>query len=415
MAKTLDAFISHASVDREIAERAYAMLEERELHCFFSPRTIDGASDFQREIVEAIREASVILVLLSKASAQSRWVQWEVRVAADLAKVIIPARIEDFEPELENPIHPCIFYLQYTDLFPDFEEGMRQVLKVFDSEPAAPVGEQAIAPAKSEAPPAEWRGSRITGEEIIARLRDGTRRGDRRAAYLLGRCLADGVYVEADDRQAVRMFQLAAQGAPPDPQAVHALASMYRQGRGVGRDDAKMISLYEQAAGLGYLPSLYRLGRIYETGEGASRDLGRAYRRYLAAAQAGFAPAQFRVAELSLLGAGVTVNHANALTYAQQAAAQHFGPALNLMGRLYRKGVGVPQDDAAACVWYERAIAQGEPAGAWNLASMYERGLGVEKDPARAHELREVWTLLREGRSPGEAAEGEEGGHDVDG
>ena len=54
--------------------------------------------------------------------------------------------------------------------------------------------------------------------------------------------------------------------------AIKELALMYREGRGVPKDIAKVEELYRKAAGMGELYWLYFLGRDYIKGSGVPQD-----------------------------------------------------------------------------------------------------------------------------------------------
>ena len=393
-----DAFISHSGADLGAATRLNDDLKAGGIKTFFAPHDLPGACKVPAGLASAIEEANVLVLLVSPSSVESRWVQMEADIASRLGRTVAPVRLRDFYVPVGNGLYPYTFDLNYIDLFPDWTAGEARLVRLLKSDRSVDPGEtasdvrhavQSEAKATHPASPSPPASVKVDTKAILEDLQRRVARGEPEAMYALGRYLLNKE-TTSDDAQAVRLIRLASEGANGLPQALHTLADCYRKDRGVGRNYAKMLRLYELAAMRGYAPSFYNLGRAYENGWGVSVDSGRAYRRYAAGANLGFAPAQFAVARMNFAGIGVPVNDANALSFAQMAAARHYGPALNLMGRLYRKGRGVVQSDAEACVWYQKAADQGDVAGIVNLASMYERGLGVQKDEARSRALRGV-------------------------
>jgi TIR domain/Sel1 repeat len=71
----------------------------------------------------------------------------------------------------------------------------------------------------------------------------------------------------------------------------------------------------------------------------------------------------------------------------EKAAAKGDARAMDRLGVLYEKGYGVTQDYAKAREWYEKGAAKGNAHAMANLAMLYYYGYGVAKDPAKASEL----------------------------
>ena len=91
-------FISYSSKDQSFAERLYADLQSKGVRCWFAPEDLKWGERIRTGIDEAIRLDDKLLLILSKSSVASGWVEREVKTA--LAKerkeqrtVLFPVRI----------------------------------------------------------------------------------------------------------------------------------------------------------------------------------------------------------------------------------------------------------------------------------------------------------------------------------
>lgn len=93
-------FISHSSRDQELAERLHADLQQRGLRIWYAPEDLKIGDRFQERIEESIRVYDKVMIVLSEASVQSRWVEREVNAAGERENrenrtVLFPIRIDD--------------------------------------------------------------------------------------------------------------------------------------------------------------------------------------------------------------------------------------------------------------------------------------------------------------------------------
>jgi uncharacterized membrane protein len=109
-----DLFLSYAREDRECAESFAGALKNRGWTVWWDRRIQVGRS-FSAEIERELDAAACVLVLWSRNSVASEWVQNEAAEAAR-RKVLVPVRIEDVRPPLE------FRRLQAADLF-DWRNG----------------------------------------------------------------------------------------------------------------------------------------------------------------------------------------------------------------------------------------------------------------------------------------------------
>lgn len=92
-------FISYSSKDRNVANMAVALLEERGNCCWIAPRDILPGKEWGEAIVEGIRESSVFVLIFSQNANTSPQILREVERAVNAGIPIIPFRIEDVVPE----------------------------------------------------------------------------------------------------------------------------------------------------------------------------------------------------------------------------------------------------------------------------------------------------------------------------
>jgi len=91
-------FISYCAEDRSTAEAVCATLEAGEIRCFIAPRDVLPGRDYAETLIEAIREARLMVLVYSSRSNNSKHVVREVERAAGGEIPILPLRIEKVTP-----------------------------------------------------------------------------------------------------------------------------------------------------------------------------------------------------------------------------------------------------------------------------------------------------------------------------
>lgn len=92
-----DVFISHSSQEKDVADSIVDFLEKNEITCWVAPRNIDPGHSYPAQIVNAVRNCSVFVLLASKLSSSSEHVSSELERAFDYKKLIIPFMIDDIK------------------------------------------------------------------------------------------------------------------------------------------------------------------------------------------------------------------------------------------------------------------------------------------------------------------------------
>ncbi len=127
-----DVFIIYAREDEAFAKKLYNDLREKGVTPWIDSEDLLGGSNWKHEISQAIRKSKYTLILLSVKSISKRgYVQKEVKEALatpdelpESEIFIIPTRIEECEPS-----HERLEDLNWVDLFPSYEKGLRKIIQ----------------------------------------------------------------------------------------------------------------------------------------------------------------------------------------------------------------------------------------------------------------------------------------------
>lgn len=130
-------FISCAPDDKEIARKIYDDLKQKGLVPWMDARDLVPGRKKKETVHKAIQESRWFLAILSSGSLSRRGqVHRQIRLALDLLDefpdseiFVIPVRTDDCKPGNEK-----LRNLQAVDLFPSYEKGFANLLRVFSPE-----------------------------------------------------------------------------------------------------------------------------------------------------------------------------------------------------------------------------------------------------------------------------------------
>lgn len=93
-------FISYSNKDEDLAERLYDDLQTKGVRCWFAPANLKTGDKLRPVLDDAIRLHDKLMVLLSKKSIKSPWVEKEVETAFERERqqnrmVLLPIRLDD--------------------------------------------------------------------------------------------------------------------------------------------------------------------------------------------------------------------------------------------------------------------------------------------------------------------------------
>ena len=129
-------FICYAREDLALAQQVYDDLERAGVSPWIDKEELLAGQKWELIIKQAMKSSSYVLVLLSQTSISKRgFVQHEIKHAVKLSNefpssaiFILPVRLEECKPPEE------LKGLHWVDLFPDYQAGLTQLLKVLAPE-----------------------------------------------------------------------------------------------------------------------------------------------------------------------------------------------------------------------------------------------------------------------------------------
>ncbi|MDM8553662.1 alpha/beta fold hydrolase [Desulfococcaceae bacterium HSG7] len=130
-------FICYAKEDQEIAIKLYTDLKKEGLNLWFDKDHIFPGQNWEYEIRRAIKKSTFFLAIISSKSISKKgFTQKELKTAIDMLDefpasdiFIIPVRIDDC-----SPIDEKLQYLHWVDIFPNYDDGLREILRILKPE-----------------------------------------------------------------------------------------------------------------------------------------------------------------------------------------------------------------------------------------------------------------------------------------
>jgi len=160
-----DVFISYSSENKSIANDVLSTLESRSIRCWIAPRDIPPGKLYGAALINAIKSAQIMVLVLSKGTNHSEYVVRELNEAVANGLTIISFRIEEVEPS-EN----LGFYINSTQWLNAIDPPMKIHLnKLADSvEALLSVGENDQLPAAGSVYPEPVKKRRVIPTWAIA-------------------------------------------------------------------------------------------------------------------------------------------------------------------------------------------------------------------------------------------------------
>ncbi len=405
-----DVFISYSNNDKATADAVCHALEADGTRCWIAPRDVSPGLSWKQSIVDAIRQARMMVLIFSGEANSSPQVRREVDIAFESGHPILPFRIEDVE--MNKDLYYCIAARHWLDAVTEPKDAQIEELVVSvrglvaAAEPAAPPPREDVeASRRPEAPPSQHSVPSqpapsqrpATGETKRLAAFLGRRATQRVmigvvgvAAFLLVRGLISGpsaaelteqgvAAYDAEDYSAALPFLIQA-AEKDDPEAQYTLGRMYFDGDGVAKDVDKARDLFEASAEQGHPGGQTGIGYLYSAGEGVELDDEEAIRWYRLAADQGFPAAQSNLGYMHQIGRGVDASDEEAVSWYRTAADQGYARAQAALAWMYQQGLGVEKDSEEAAKLYWEAAEQGNVNAQLNLGWLYGRGEGVEKN-----------------------------------
>jgi TPR repeat protein len=129
-------------------------------------------------------------------------------------------------------------------------------------------------------------------------------------------------------------------------------------------DYVRARALLEPRADAGDPTAQLLMGDLYKNGRGVPRDEKAAYSWTRKAADSGDARGQAAIGAMMQAGSGTPRDDAGALVWLEKSAKQGFALAQSALGFAYLTGRGTPEDEEKAVFWLRKAAAQGNVGAA---------------------------------------------------
>lgn len=131
MRKPARIFLSHSSTDKRFAKRLAHVFDHHKLAYWYSQRHIVGAQEWHDEIGKALAKCNWFVLVLSPASAKSKWVKHELLFALEQKAykghvVVISLRQANFKK-----LSWTLSQFQWVDFTHDFDRGCKALLRIW--------------------------------------------------------------------------------------------------------------------------------------------------------------------------------------------------------------------------------------------------------------------------------------------
>lgn len=122
-------FIGYSSEDKAFAERLHADLQQNGARCWFAPQDMKIGAKIRPTIDEAIRSHEKLLLVLSKHSLASQWIEQEVETALAWEReqegklILFPVRLDNTVMEIKSGWPALIQNTRYIGDFRNWEDS----------------------------------------------------------------------------------------------------------------------------------------------------------------------------------------------------------------------------------------------------------------------------------------------------
>jgi virulence-associated protein VapD len=127
-----DIFICHSSTDKQVAQAICAALETKNIRCWIAPRDVIPGREYGDEILNAISDSKVVVVVFSSEANISPQVRREVERAVSKAKMILPFRIDNTLPS--GAMEFCLSNTHWLDaITPPIQQHISKLVDIICS------------------------------------------------------------------------------------------------------------------------------------------------------------------------------------------------------------------------------------------------------------------------------------------
>lgn len=340
-----DIFVSYANEDRSRAQRLAQEFERRGWSVFWD-RQIPAGKSWREVITAELSEASSVVVLWSKFSVNSRWVQEEAD-DGQRRGVLVPVLIDDVLPPIGFRGVQAADLSDWGGAKPSSE--FERLISEIDDRLAPHILPATRAERGKVQSASQW------ADRLLAHRRElYVATGAAVVVLAVGALLFSPV--DSISPTVAQMYERVNQG---DAAAQHDLAwALYEGNHGLDKDNVEAFKLFKLAAEQGHANAQGKLGWFYEEGIGIEPDSTKSVYWNSLAADAGDTSAMNAMGWSYWEGRGGLIpDPERALDYFQRSCDGGYGKACMRLGWLYRTGQHVVRDYDKAERYYLLAIS----------------------------------------------------------
>jgi len=215
-------------------------------------------------------------------------------------------------------------------------------------------------------------------KQAVISFKVSASQGNAVAKVCLGDCYSHGYGVNVDYVEAAKCYKDAADNHGI-AKAAHRLAFLYKEGKGVPKNEETAVAYWLIAAQQGISQAQRIISKEYISGTYLKKDLESARLWMEKASKRGDPKAQYKLACYYLSGYGF-YNPQKAFEWALKAAEQGYPVAEYLIGGFYLNDIHIHTNYAISHQWFSIASKHGVVEATYELAIDYIEGRGINKN-----------------------------------
>lgn len=343
-----DVFISYKSEDIALTKLIAHALQAENISAWYAPKNLDNSAsrkDFDDQIIEAIQEAKIIVMLLSDEALNSDWVKTEITYALEKKKFVIPFVVRNVT--VDNGLSIRLKNRHWIDAYPSPEKRLEVLLNNIKTGI-----NDTLEPSTDHSDERRFIVQQNYDYDFDFDFEEG-----------------EVLYEAKEIENAVQSFLISA--ANGNPKAKKRLCEIFLQlDKQINIIPEEMWEIIDKHARIGHGYANFLMHTKYyceENGELISLE-------YLKKAMKDSPiPEVFlRLAIHYEWGMGQKVNHVLAMHYYEKAASLGLSVAYSYIGQIYEFGdYKFPKDEALAIQYYEKGVNDNDKRSMRRLCEFY--------------------------------------------
>lgn len=162
--------------------------------------------------------------------------------------------------------------------------------------------------------------------------------------------------------------------------AMEKVGECYQSGSGTNPNTIAAFKWYQKSSDWGNMSALYQLGDCYLVGKGTSSDVKAAIKCFKEAAVRGEPKAMNALAHCYMSGIdGDHIDPKEGFQWHKKAAECGNIDSMHSTGQCLLDGIGTDKDGKGAVIWFHKAAAKGNVRAMEELIDCHERGIGIDE------------------------------------